>query len=378
MKLPLSWPWPPKPVRLAPPGSISGHVLLSYLRAPFERGLDSPQARGHTNWFECKSMADAFVAAGFCVDVVERNDPRVFPGIPYDYVIDIHNNLERWSHLLPPACVKILHATGAHWLTQNAAELDRLLALRERRGVSLVPRRQARPVASVEHSDRITVLGNRFTSDSFRFSGRPVHRIPISSAYAFAWPGKRDWAKIRTRFLWMGSYGMVHKGLDLVLEAFAGQPHLQLTLCGRPEKEEDFFRLYENELTRCTNIQRMGWVDPGSVEFERIRREHAAMIYPSCSEGGGGALIHAMHGGLLPVATPAASVDLEDFGERINEGSVEAVRQAALLVASLSEQEWEARCRASWEFVRLQHTREQFARNYRNFVIHLTGEGSNE
>ena len=35
---------------------------------------------------------------------------------------------------------------------------------------------------------------------------------------------------------------MVHKGLDLVLEAFAGMPEYHLTVCGPVAKEKDFER----------------------------------------------------------------------------------------------------------------------------------------
>lgn len=316
-------------------------------------------------------MAEIFVAEGCRVDVVERNDPRVVPQLAYDVVVDIHRNLERWSPHLSASCLKVLHVTGAHWLTQNVAEMERLLALRERRGLSLQPRRQAPPVAAIEAADCATVLGNAFTLESFAFARKPLHRIPISSAYEFDWVNEKNWGAARKKFLWLGSFGMVHKGLDLVLEAFAGMPDLELTVCGRPEKEADFFGLYERELTGFANIHHAGWVDPDSEIFTHIRETHGAVVYPSCSEGGGGAVIHCLHAGMLPVVTRAASVDIGSFGVDIGAGTVEAVRNAVRLVSELAPHELEARSRAAWEHAREHHTRHHFRENYRAFVRDL-------
>ena len=94
-------------------------------------------------------------------------------------------------------------------------------------------------------------------------------------------------------------------------------PDLELTVCGRPEKEEDFFEAYRKELTQLPNIRLLGWIKLQSSAFAEIAATHAAVVYPSSSEGGGGSVIHCMHAGLLPVCTPDASVDLEHFGVAI-------------------------------------------------------------
>ncbi|MFV0337005.1 MAG: glycosyltransferase family 4 protein [Chthoniobacterales bacterium] len=322
-------------------------------------------------------MAETFCASGCEVDIVDRNDLRVFPKKTYDFAIDIHQNFSRWADILPFHCQKILHATGAHWMTQNLAEMNRLIALRDRREISLTPRRQSAPNQGIEIADCVTVLGNVFTVDSFAFSKKPIHRIPISSAYQFDWPDNKNWDQARKKFLWLGSFGMVHKGLDLVLETFSERTDLELTVCGRPEKEDDFFSLYKKELTKLSNIHLAGWVDPASDTFEQIRQEHGFILYPSCSEGGGGAVIHTQHAGLLPVVTPSASVDIENFGVLIRDGSLAAVREAVDKVANFSASDLKARSRASWEHVRQVHTLEAFKNNYQVFVNTLLNNSSN-
>jgi hypothetical protein len=109
-------------------------------------------------------------------------------------------------------------------------------------------------------------------------------------------------------------------------------------------------------------------VDLGSAQFDEIAATHGVMIYPSSCEGGGGAVIHAMHAGMLPTCTKEASIDLGDFGASIAAGTVESVKRAARAVFKLPAREVEARARRAWEHARGCHTRESFARDYRSFA----------
>jgi len=347
---------------------------LSYITWPFREGWDSPKARGHTNAFEVVAMAEAWRELGFRVEVCDYNDQSYTPPADCAIAIDLHSNLERWADKLPAGCVKILHATGCHWRVHNNAERDRIDALRHRWGVSLQPRRQVAPNRAAEIADEITILGNEHTIGTYAFADKPITRIPISSAYEFDWPGSKNFEEAKRRFLWLGSHGMVHKGLDLVLEAFAGMPDLHLTVCGRPEKEPDFFQAYERELTRLPNIELRGWIDLWSPEFAQIASTHGTIIYPSSCEGGGGAVIHCMHAGLLPACTVEASVDLDDFGVAIPELGVAPTAAAARRIAALPGSELETRSRAAYEYVRKHHTRQTFSEAYKLFASRIFSE----
>ena len=362
------------PFVLAPAGASRGCVTISYLAWPFREGWDSPKARGHTNAFEVVAMAEVYRDLGFRAEVVDWDNMAYVPPTDCRIAIDIHRNLGRWHQGLPSGCKRVLHATGPHWLFWNHAELSRLQDVRDRKQVALRSRRQVEFSSGVEVADEVVVLGNEFTRQTFLFAGKPVTRVPISSAYEFAWPESRDFEKARKKFLWVGSYGMVHKGLDLALDAFAGMPDLELTVCGRPEKEEDFFKLYEPELLRSPNIHFHGWIDMGTPAFAEIARTHAAVIYPSSAEGGAGSVIHCMHAGMLPVSTTEASIDLGDFGVHVESGKVEAVRSACRAVAEMPAAEVEARARSAYDHVRRVHTREQFRENYGKFAERIAGE----
>ena len=71
---------------------------------------------------------------------------------------------------------------------------------------------------------------------------------------------------------------MVHKGLDLVLEAFAATPELQLTVCGPVDRERNFNDFYRRELYRTPNIRTVGWIDVAGREFRPNRRTRASAL----------------------------------------------------------------------------------------------------
>jgi hypothetical protein len=86
---------------------------------------------------------------------------------------------------------------------------------------------------------------------------------------------------------------MVHKGLDLVLEAFADMPEYHLTVCGPIQKEQDFERAYYRELYQVPNIRRLAGLMspvPNSNRFSRpasvwcihpVRKDAAAVLLPA-------------------------------------------------------------------------------------------------
>ena len=352
-------------VRLpAAPGRSRGTVVLSYLTDCF---AGDAAAHYHTNRWECRCMARVLTAAGYQVDAIDTGNQRYRPPADCAAVIDLHSNLERLAALVPPTTRKILHATGAHWEFQNRAEQARLAALQVRRSVSLPARRQVPPSRAIEVADFATTTGNAFTIGTFAFAGKPMHRVPLSSTYTQDWPATKDYAAARTRFLWLGSHGLVHKGLDLVLEAFAQTPELQLTVAGPVGSEPDFAAVYRRELA-LPNVRVLDWVDTASSAFRELLATHAAVVYPSCSEGGGGSVITCLHGGLVPIVTREASVDVADFGFTLPSVAVEDLVAALRQAAALAPADLARRSRAAWELARRQHTRENFERVFRQLV----------
>lgn len=354
-------------VTLVPAGAPKGHVVFSYHRDPWVYPA-TRAAHYHTNRWECGLMGDTFVEAGFRVDVVEHTNAHYVPRSDCAFAFDLEQNLEGFARHVSPGCVKIQHASTPHWLFYNRAELERLYRIQQRRGVALKSRRGTPANLASEVADQIIYVGNNFTADTYRFAQKPMQRIPISTVVEYPWPAQRDWEKARRHYVWLGSVGLALKGLDLALEAFAQMPDLHLHIAGGIELDPDFKAAYHRELYETPNIHTIGWIDILNPEFTDLLSRCAGVIYPSASEGGAGSVIACMHGGLIPIVTREASVDVFDFGLEHRDDEIATIVADVRRVAAMPAAELDARARAAWEHARRVHTRDHFRKTWRDYA----------
>jgi glycosyltransferase involved in cell wall biosynthesis len=364
-------------VTLKPATPPRGRVLLSYILDGFlsDRDQRSPShpAYWHTNAWESRLMAQTFLDLGYQVDAISWLNRMFLPKGNYTAFVDVRHNMERLAPLVGPDCLKIMHLDAAHLTFLNAAESRRLLELQRRRGVTLTPRRFEPPNLGIEHADCATMLGNDFTRSTYRYAGKPIYPVPLPSNVTFPWPQDKNWEECARTFLWLGSGGLVHKGLDLVLEAFAAMPDFRLIVCGPVEQEPDFRRAFHRELYRLPNIETVGWVDTASQQFRELTRRTVAMVYPSCSEGQCGGVITCMHAGLIPIISCESGVDVDDFGLLLQSSSIGEIQTAVREISRLPRERLEQRARCAWETARKTYTRENYARVYREIVEQLLG-----
>lgn len=356
-------------VSIQPDKPAVGNVLLSYVVNPFTLKPGEAVPTSHTQHWECLQMAKTFLDFGYNVDVIWFYNDIFLPKKDYAFFIETRWNLQRCVPFLNKDCVKIFHSDTAHILFHNAAEANRLLNLQQRRGITLSPKRFEQPNKAMEYADCATVLGNEFTMNTFKYANKPLYRVPISAPKLYPFPEDKDFAACRKNFLWFGSGGFVHKGLDLLLDAFSQMPDYHLTICGPIDQEEDFKTAFAQELYHTPNIHTIGWVDVNSQKFLDIVNSCLGIVYPTCSEGGGGCVINCMHTGLIPIVSYESSVDIsDDYGVILKENTVEEIKQSIQNISSLNPSQLEQMARKSWEFVRQNHTRERFAQVYRQTI----------
>ena len=359
-------------VSLNPKIPTIGNVLLCYSNQAFFLKRGEPFPKDHTNRWESWQIARTFLDLGYCVDVIDENNDRFVPTRNYSFFVGNRTNFDRIARLLNRDAVKVLHIDTAHWLFHNMAECWRLEALRQRRGVILLPQRNMRPNMAIEHADYGTVLGNDFTINTYKYAHKPLLRVPISTPTFYPWQHDKDFDGCRKSFLWFGSHGFIHKGLDLVLEAFAQMPDYNLTVCGPIQAEKGFQSVYHKELYDTSNIHTVGWVDITSANFLEIAKRCIGVVFPTCSESGGGGVITCMHAGLIPVVSYEASVDVdESMGVILRTCTVDEIRASVMKISHMTRQQLESMANRNWEFARANHSRETFAASYAKIVSEI-------
>lgn len=275
-------------VSLHPEHVSHGTVLLSWLIDPFLLKPGESMPNSHTQYQDCAEMAKTFLDLGYAVDVIDSHNQIFEPTKPYELFIGHRINFDWIAGLLNDECIKIAHLDTAHWVFNNHATYRRKFELQRRRGVTIMSsHRLVEHNLAIENANYGVAYGNAFTLDTYRYANTPLFRVPISTCAQFPWPENKDFEACRSNFLWFGSGGFVHKGLDLVLEAFAQIPEHHLYVCGPLLKEKDFVKAYYKELYQTPNIHAVGWVDVDGPAFREIANKCLGLVYVSCSEGGG-------------------------------------------------------------------------------------------
>ena len=346
-------------------GKPRGRVLFSYILDPFLLADPALIPYSHTHFWESYTIARIWSELGFELDCVSWVNRGFVPRQAYDIVIDVRENLSRWAPLLPGA-LKVQHLDTSHYSFNNRAQQQRLDALARRRGVVLQSNKMLPVHQGLELADVGVVLGNRFTQSTYAFAGKPLLHVPVSVPFPYNEVEGKNFDAVRRRYLWFGSGGLVHKGLDLVLEAFAGLPDHELVVCGPIRRERDFERTYFRELYQTPNIRTLGWVDVAPASFLELAGSCLGLVYPSCAEGGGSSIYTCMHAGLLPVVDVEASVDVEpSWGVLLKAVDPAAIRAAVRVLSSRPAAELAAMSRVAREQARRTSSKEIFIQAYR-------------
>jgi len=355
-------------VHMPAKGKKKGFILISYLTEPFTLAPWETFSNFHTMYWECHEIASLFSKRGYSVDIINASNHTFIPKKPYVVCFDSDNNLERLLLHLPKECKKVFPILISHWEAYNGSEKKRLYNLEKRRGVHLLPRRKMLPSRNAELADYLEGFGNKTIFNTFKQFNKPIFFVPISSVVKYDFPDFKNWKMAKKNFLWIGGGGSVLKGLDLTLEAFAMMPNLQLHVCGPVATEKDFVDVYKKELYETPNIHVYGRINVGSKQFIEILNECSAVVYPSGGEGTSGAIVQAMHAGLVPIITHETGVQEDSGYIPLIDPTPESVAKAIRDFSDLPEDLIMSKAKKIWEYARGLYTRENFSKTYEKFL----------
>lgn len=314
-------------------------VLISYITRPFRE-----QSVAHSNYFEVTTAAEVFDNLGYVVDIMhyEGKIPNL---IQYDVIYGFGDVFQKYFESGLKNKKTIYYGTGMHVCHQNTATLQRVKQVHEKKGIWLA--KSARFVEKTwSHQttlvDGIIALGNEHCAETYKkYYDGTVLSLP-APFFQTANPSnilENRSHRANKSYLWFGSAGLIHKGLDLCLEFFRSRPDLTLHICGNIEAENEFVQAYSQELFNSTNIQVHGFINIESEKFKKILKDCSFLVYPSCSEGGGVAVLTAIgNGALIPIISKESSVSTgaEIF---INELTVTSLENSINLSQSLTATE---------------------------------------
>ncbi len=305
--------------------TFNKNALMMYTTAPFISNINE---NIHQAYWQQIEIAKILSTRGYNIDVIDYDNSTALLFKKYDLVLDLipgRNPVFR-KHM-KNGCLTIAYLTGSNANFQNEAELKRICDLKIRRGFSLIPRRQS-PILTkeIENYSACFMIGNEYNWKTYsEFNLRRPYFIK-NTGYQMDFYFNRN-IKDKRCFLYFGSHGQVHKGLDLLLDIFSENEFpCELYVCGTFQQEIDFNKAYSHELYECKNIHSFGFVDIESDEFKKIVARCVYSIMPSCSEGISGSVLTTMSAGLIPICSRECGMG-EDEVFHLPDCSINSIRK---------------------------------------------------
>lgn len=340
------------------------NVLISHTVFPFI----FPHSYRHSYFLEIRLIAEVFREMQFNIDVVNYLDHRTVDYKKYSVLFGFGFPIIKYYRRSNSKVRVIAYNAGMHNYFQNQATINRLLDFYQTHGVWLME--SGRYVENdwtgiTRITDAVVTLGDDVVKSSYeKYTDKPVYTLPVPGFFVLNYLDLIDQKlspEWQNNYLWFGGKGLIHKGLDLLLDYFGENPEIHLYVCGPIEDEEGFCSLYHELLYRTENIHTQGFIKLETDSFNKILQKCTFVIFPSCSEGGGASVVNVCaNGGLIPIVSKESSVYTGDFGIEIPTLNYKGINKAIQSTRNIGIDEIRARMKRCGDYFTLVHSPENF------------------
>jgi hypothetical protein len=340
-------------------------IFISYITEPFKRRNDKNFFHGHQNHQETIIIEELLNELDLSLVFNHYSWPINFLWKKFDVVFGLEPNFLVMCKKNPQA-LKIYYATGAYYKHQNQMIIKRTNDFREKHGIDYPYVRMVSEHESAEAADYIFQIGSKFTIETYPEHLRKKIIIIDQTCHDFKSIDLEDKFNKTSKidFIWFGSTGSILKGLDLVIEFFLQNPHLNLHIVG--PVEEEFMRVYRGKMNASNNFNTYGFLNVDSDEFREIANKSAFLIYPSASEGCPGSVLNLQKLGVIPILSQWSSSDkISEHGYMLKNLSVESIGEAIEWTKNLTDGEMKNLIRKNHNYVIEKHNKPKFKSQFK-------------
>lgn len=330
-----------------PCGIVTTKRALLYFKTDwygFNGKINAPS--GSTN-FESYRTAIALNKLGYLVTIVNRDIKIKLEGkfdLYYGLAVGGSGKyFEYYYRMAKNASIKIALSTGTsqHIAIKN---YQTRVALFEKRNNFIVSESIHR-FGNISFNklmnefDAIFYHGHDFTLSSYSQVNIKKYQIPSPIKDSIIPTFKEiedDYSRTKKFFFYSGS-GLLHKGLDLIIEAFADLPDFELYIAVL-NAEVWFLKHYKNTLSKSPNIHWLGSMKSDSKLMRKIAMKCGFVISASCSDADPVSIIECMRYGMIPVVTLETDISIKNQLE-IKNPTIESVKQSVILSSNLNPKE---------------------------------------
>lgn len=321
-------------------------VLFSYL----DIRKYEPKNTVHANFQQAVQMLKCLIDMGYCVDICYLNDEITIKYVlnrnkEYDIILG-HGDLYKQACKLEcnKKALKILFVTENFPLVVEKKYAERAEYLKQRHpklDFSCSPVRSGyfdEEIFTV--SDYAVIMSSLYNIEPMKAYVKKTYQINsniiFNKDFHFDKAARLNSIKeYKKNFLWFGSFGLVHKGVDILLDTFKELPDYKIAFYGLAPSEKSIF-----EEMKSSNTKDCGRINVQTEDFiEKVVNKHCFMIMPSCSEGMNTSVATCMAHGIIPIVTKETGFEPCKYIIELEDYKIKTVIECINKVLSMSEEE---------------------------------------
>lgn len=351
--------------------SYQKRIAFVYIRNAWDTPMDLKDVY-HPNLIHQVAMINVLSKLGYCIDVYSCGPDKIsvsesMYAKKYDVILGFGTQYIQLC-LANPCALKMLFITeNAPWVVRE--KYDRRLTYFHERHPNIILHDSPRLDFYTDEMFKISDLGIALTG-TYNLLGiqkhlSNVYRLDVNGLFnkSFNIHNPKDHTVTKSHFVWFGSRGFIHKGLDILIDAFASLPQLYLDVYGI--SREEFLGMPIPK-----NVSLCGMVNVMEDSFiSNVINKNTFVVSLSCSEGMQTGITTCMMHGLIPIVTKECGLDDHDDVLYFDNYDVESVKATLLSAAQnpteqLREKEIRIHTKSIMDF-----SAERFAVNFENFLL---------
>ena len=315
---------------------VQPRVLLCYLPSISKLNLDIDKLF-HPNVYHSNQMIYILSKLGFTIDLCYCNDLSVIDklrGRKYDWVIGFG---EVFKQILKIQNIEksILFITENNPIIVEKKYNERLEYFKKRGNLVKIQnyRNTFYDIEQYKIANWAICMNSTYNSKSMVSYFKKLYHINVNGFFNehFILKENTDTERCNS-FVWFGSTGVIHKGLDILVEAFAKLPSKRLNIYGISKQE---IAMIKPCIGRNTFLhEKINVMD--NTFISEVVEKNAFIVSLSCSEGMQSGVATCMLHGLIPIVTKETGYESQNFIFEFSDYHLDSVVNTILHTSSLS------------------------------------------
>lgn len=343
-------------------------IAISYINNSMCSNLDKDIY--HSQVLEVNQIIKEFINRDFAIDLIhckELNSLEFIKHKTYDVVFGLGDVFYELCKLNAKA-KRIIYVTENNPSFSYEKEKERIDYYYLRHGKKIKMTRSGEYYKR-EHFDNIDIAIIMGEEKYFKLNKvKVIHIEPtglINRDYVFK---PRNTDNTKYNFLWMGSYGAVHKGLDLLIEIFSKRNDINLNICGLHNKDRKVIKIPNKN-----NIKEYGIIDVNSDIFIDIVTKCNFIILPSCSEALSTSILTGMLHGMIPIVLKDSGFNiLDENAIFLNNFKIENIDEQLTEIVNLDIKKIQELENNVYQFARKEFTIQAFSKKFKKICDDLS------